>query len=176
MEEIDFSWRLKQAGYKVICVPQSAVFHMGGGSLQMGNPRKTYFNFRNNLIMLMKNLKLSELLWKLPIRLALDDIAILRFLLRTELLHAWAVLKAHTSFFLGIHKWVRQRNRIQKNLKNSFPQVSSLTGVYHRSVVWQHFVRGINTFSHLDIHMTPYIAPARKKELPAAAKKKKKAA
>ena len=67
-EEIDFCWRLQLAGYKVFVQPQSVVYHVGGGTLPKGDNKKTVLNFRNNLIMLAKNLPFTELVWKLPFR------------------------------------------------------------------------------------------------------------
>ena len=65
MEEIDLCWRLKNMRYRIICVPTSVIYHVGGGSLPQGNPRKTYLNFRNNLMMMFKNLSGNSLLPKI---------------------------------------------------------------------------------------------------------------
>ncbi len=81
MEEIDFCWRVKNAGFKVMCIPASVVYHYGGGTLAMGSPKKTFYNFRNNLIMLYKNLPKNRLLPVFSLRLIYDIVAALRFLL-----------------------------------------------------------------------------------------------
>ena len=98
MEEIDLCWRVHLSGGKIYVVPQSHVFHLGGGSLDASNPRKTYLNFRNNLLMLHKNLPKTvgkrTLLW----RRLLDAIAWFRFVVSFDLKNAKAVLKAHRDF------------------------------------------------------------------------------
>jgi len=75
MEEIDLCWRIKNKGYKVTCVPDGRVYHLGGGTLTRESPRKTKLNFRNALITLVKNMSLAELIWKIPVKLLLDGIA-----------------------------------------------------------------------------------------------------
>ena len=79
-EEIDLCWRLKNKGYKIFVEPKSLVYHVGGGTLNVGSPFKTHLNFRNNLYMLFKNLPLSSLFIIMPIRLVLDGIASITFL------------------------------------------------------------------------------------------------
>jgi hypothetical protein len=95
MEEIDFCWRLRRAGYRLACIPQSVVYHLGGASLAMGHPRKTYLNFRNSILMLWKNLpsqQRSRLLWQ---RKVLDGVAALRFLMSGQWEHVRAIRQAH---------------------------------------------------------------------------------
>ncbi|MEQ8425970.1 MAG: glycosyltransferase family 2 protein, partial [Cyclobacteriaceae bacterium] len=81
MEEIDLCWRLHRAGHKVMYCGDSKVFHVGGATLDKSNPKKTYYNFRNGLMMIIKNLSLSDLVFKLPIRIILDWVAAFTFLL-----------------------------------------------------------------------------------------------
>jgi GT2 family glycosyltransferase len=71
-EEIDLCWRMQLAGYKIFVQPASVVYHVGGGTLQRGNNRKTFLNFRNNLIMFAKNISFADAIWKLPFRILLD--------------------------------------------------------------------------------------------------------
>lgn len=98
MEEIDLCWRLQLAGWQVWAVPQSHVYHLGGGSLDAANPRKTYLNFRNNLLMLHKNLPLSvgrrTLLW----RRVLDSLAWVKFVATMDWANAGAIIRAHRDF------------------------------------------------------------------------------
>ena len=83
-EEIDLCWRLQLAGYKVYSCPESVVYHVGGGTLPKGNERKVFLNFRNNLIMMAKNLPPGQWLWKLPYRFLLDSVSAWKSLLAGE--------------------------------------------------------------------------------------------
>lgn len=98
MEEIDLCWRLRSRGRKLVCVPQSVVYHVGAGTLKKENPRKTFLNFRNNLLMLYKNLPEQELNRTLFVRGLLDWLAALVFLLKGQWEGAWAVLRARREF------------------------------------------------------------------------------
>lgn len=98
MEEIDLCWRLQLAGYKIRVVPQSIVYHLGGGSLPADNPRKTYLNFRNNLLLLHKNLPARRLRATLLRRRLLDALAWLRFVATFDFANACAILRAHRDF------------------------------------------------------------------------------
>ena len=98
MEEIDLCWRLRSRGRKLVCVPQSVVYHVGAGTLKKENPRKTFLNFRNNLLMLYKNLPEQELNRTLFVRGLLDRLAALVFLLKGQWEGAWAVLRARREF------------------------------------------------------------------------------
>lgn len=94
MEEIDLCWRLRNKGYKIVCVPASVVYHVGGGALAYDNPRKTFLNFRNNLLMLSKNLPKKRLWWVMTLRFFLDYAAALFFLLQGKSGSAKAVVQA----------------------------------------------------------------------------------
>ena len=98
-EEIDLCWRLNSQGYTIVVLPQSVVYHLGGGALGYESPRKTFLNFRNNLLMLYKNLPASKLPWILLIRFFLDYIAAIQMLLTGKRLNASAVIKARCEFF-----------------------------------------------------------------------------
>ncbi len=98
MEEIDLCWRFRSAGYTVDAVPSASVYHLGGGSLPAGNPRKTYLNFRNNLLLLYKNLPSRGRGRKIFNRKLLDAIAALKFLLSFDFKNFAAVAKAHRDF------------------------------------------------------------------------------
>lgn len=98
MEEIDLCWRMQLAGWKIAVVPQSHVYHLGGGSLPASNPRKTYLNFRNNLLLLHKNLPDATRCRKLLIRRLLDTVAWTKFALTMDWANAAAVWRAHRHF------------------------------------------------------------------------------
>ncbi len=95
MEEVDLCWRIQNAGFRLIAEPASVVYHIGGGTLDASSPRKTYLNFRNNLLMLHKNLASSKLFYILFIKMILDGIAALRFLILNGPPHFMAVFNAH---------------------------------------------------------------------------------
>lgn len=98
MEEIDLCWRLRARGRRLVCVPQSTVYHVGGATLKKENPRKTFLNFRNNLLMLYKNLPQEELAAVMRMRAVLDYVAALNFLLRGQFANMWAVVRARRAF------------------------------------------------------------------------------
>ena len=98
MEEIDLCWRLRSRGRGIVCIPQSTVYHVGAATLKKENPRKTFLNFRNNLLMLYKNLPKKELKRVMLIRGVLDGVAALVFLLKGEKEAARAVLQARKEF------------------------------------------------------------------------------
>lgn len=97
-EEIDFCWRIQLRGWKVYSVPQSVVYHLGGGSLPYSNPRKTYLNFRNNLLMMAKNLPRRDRRKSLIVRRLIDTAAFLKFAVTFDFANAKAVLRAHRDF------------------------------------------------------------------------------
>lgn len=138
-EEIDLCWRLQRKGYLIYVCPQSVVYHVGGGTLPSGSPVKVYLNFRNNLIMLTKNLPLRQLIWKLPLRIGLDAVSAWKTLLTGNTGYWKAVYKAHFAFagwFLGK----------RKREKGTYP---SLHGVYHGSIVWHYFIKKRRKFSEI---------------------------
>jgi len=144
MEEIDLCWRAKRLGYKVMYTPSSTVYHLGGGSLAMGSPRKVYYNFRNNLFMLWKNYSTFELITRFPIRLFLDVIAAYKSLLSGKPRDFLAIAKAHLHFFLGWGKVHQKRNNI------SSPKLKELTGKIKISIIWNYFIHGKKEFKQLN--------------------------
>ena len=142
MEEIDVCWRLKNKGYKVVYVPDAEVFHVGGGTLNSNSPFKTYLNFRNNLYLLQKNLNGQELYVMLFIRIWIDFVAWIHFLLSGEGKFAWAINKAHFNFFQNYRKTSRKRVGPAK------PFLAH-TGVYPSSIVWSFFIKKIKYFKDL---------------------------
>lgn len=142
MEEIDLCWRLQSQGYRITCCPRSVVYHVGGGSLPKGSPLKVYLNFRNNLIMLGKNLPLSRAIVILPIRLFLDVVAAVKHILSGEPAFFTSILRAHWAF-LG---WLfGKRSNFLKAPRRSMPRY----GLYRGSIVWKHFANGARAFSEI---------------------------
>ncbi len=136
MEEIDLCWRIHQLGYYIKIIPQSTVYHLGGGSLPASNPHKTYLNFRNNLLLLYKNLPQKEGKRKLVIRRIYDSLAFFQFLAKMDIGNANAVLKAHHDF----RRMKQDYNEFpQKNLLKLFPGAN-------RNIIIDYFVKGRKTF------------------------------
>jgi len=141
-EEIDFCWRAQLAGYKIFTCPTSVVYHLGGGTMPKGNERKVFLNFRNNLIMMAKNLPLGQLAWKIPFRFFLDSISAWKSLFAGEGIYFVAILEAHLAFI----KWL-----LFKRKQSVFPKKrqGTLSGWYLHSIVWQYFVVGRKTFREI---------------------------
>lgn len=144
MEEIDLCWRIQQLGMEVWCIPQSVVYHVGGGTLNKSNPRKTYLNFRNNLSMIFKNEKRLKLLWLIPFRFALDWLSGIQFWISDSFSHFSAILKAHRDFLFSIP----QLNRKRKQFKSSIQQRSIPRKTF--SIVWQYYLLGKRHFKDLN--------------------------
>jgi GT2 family glycosyltransferase len=98
MEEIDLCWRLRSRGKGIVCIPQSSVYHVGAATLQRENPRKTFLNFRNNLLMLYKNLPEKELYPVMRIRRILDYLAAIFFIVKGQTANARAVFRARREY------------------------------------------------------------------------------
>jgi GT2 family glycosyltransferase len=141
MEEIDFCWRLKNAGYKIMFCPSSKVFHVGGGTLPKKSARKTYLNFRNNLSLLYKNLPRKFFFKTFLTRMILDGIAGLKFFVEGDFQDFIAVIEAHLYFYRNLAKLKKKRAEIDHM------QVSKM---YKKNLVIQHFIRGKKKFSELD--------------------------
>lgn len=136
MEEIDLCWRLGCRGWQLACVPQSMVYHVGGGSLPKENPRKDYLNFRNNLLMLYKNLPSGRLCSVMLVRFFLDYAAAFVFLLKGKKASFTAVLKARWDY----HRMKRtMRNKRKENLLHMTE--SQPFGIIRRSIVWDYHVK-----------------------------------
>ena len=141
MEEIDFCWRAKNEDYKIMVQPRSVVYHVGGGTLSKNSPRKTYLNFRNNFMLLYKNLPQNRL-WKVLIaRLFLDGLAGIRFLLQGQVENMTAIIKAHFYFYGHLKTLKKKRATLMQK------QVSA---TYNGCLVWEHYFRGKKTFDKLD--------------------------
>ncbi len=144
MEEIDFCWRLKNEGYKIMYCPDSKVYHVGGGTLPKNNSRKTYLNFRNNFYLLYKNLPSDRLFKVFTLRLLLDFVAGIKFLTEGGFKDLGAVVKAHFSFYFSI----RQNHKKRKNITQK-----NVSKIYNSNIVWDHYIRKIQLFSKLKIDL-----------------------
>ena len=144
MEEIDLCWRLRARGRQIVCVPQSVAYHVGGATLKKENPRKTFLNFRNNLIMLYKNLPSEELVPVMRVRAFLDYVAAFVFLLKFQFSNASAVIRARREYRLLRPSFAPER---ETNLKET-----SLRVIPERtksSILLEYYCRGRKYFSQL---------------------------
>lgn len=144
MEEIDLCWRLQNAGHEIWVEPKSTVYHVGGGTLGKENPKKTYLNFRNNLIMMSKNLPLGDAFIRIFLRMGIDGQAALKELLSGNFGFFKAIGLAHFDFYRHSFKIFRKRKDIP--VKRKF---TSIPGVYNRSIVLWFYARGKKLFSDL---------------------------
>ena len=144
MEEIDLCWRLRARGRGIVCLPDSVVYHLGGATLQKESPRKTFLNFRNNLLMLYKNLPEAELKPVMRIRACLDYVAVLKFLVTGQLAHARAVMQARREYksIRADFETSRQEN-LQKTILADIPERS------RQSILVQRYLNGKRTFAQL---------------------------
>jgi GT2 family glycosyltransferase len=145
MEEVDLCWRLKNAGYKIGYIGGSTVYHVGGSVISYGSPQKLYYNFRNNLILLIKNEKKRKLIWLFPLRLLLDGLAGIRLLLTGDYKQTLTIIKAHIHFYRDMGKWLQRRREIKKLIKKR-----NETGIYPRSIVWDYFILRRKKFPQLN--------------------------
>lgn len=144
-EEIDLCWRLQLQGRQVWCIPESKVYHVGGGTLPKGNARKTFLNFRNNLTMLYKNLPDEELRPVMRMRWWLDYLAAFQTLiLNGNVADFKAIFKARRAF----KKWIPQFEESRKEIQ-SHRKVANVVGRSAISIVWQYYARGRKRYSDL---------------------------
>lgn len=138
-EEIDLCWRLFNSGRKIKAVGTSKVFHLGGGTLNSMHPRKTFFNFRNSLMAMVKNAPSKMLFLKLFLRLLLDGVAGLRFLIQLKPQHTLAIIRAHGSFYSHFGNMWKKRKKLPQSRK------------YYtiNSVLSRYFIKGVRKFENL---------------------------
>jgi len=142
-EEIDLCWRTQRLGYHFVVEPKSTVYHVGGSTLSYNNPRKTFLNFRNSLLMIHKNQ--SSWLWLVLFRrLSIDGLAGIRFLFKGQFKHFWAVMKAHFIFYSMLPSSIRERKKWKK-----LPHKATI-GLFTGSILWAKMAQGINAFSKLN--------------------------
>ncbi len=142
MEEIDLCWRLKSRGKKIVCVPDSVVYHLGGGTLSKRNPKKTYLNYRNNLLMLYKNMPDENLKKVLFFRFFLDYLSAAQMLFSGQFKNMQAVLKARSDFRKMKKDYLEIR---KKNL--SLVTETTFKDMTAKSLIFNYYVLGKRTFS-----------------------------
>lgn len=144
MEEIDLCWRLNARGKRVETVPQAVVYHVGGASLSAESPRKTYLNFRNNLLMLYKNLPRENFMAIFSVRMILDFLAMLHLLAQGKFKNAQAVAQSYRDFYKmkSGFKTDRKENLEKRTLK-------TIPTRYKRTILWEYYFRGKKTYTAL---------------------------
>ena len=146
MEEIDLCWRLKNLGYKICVEPASVIYHIGGGTLNKLSKRKTFLNFRNNLITYTKNSRSQFLIWRILFRLILDGIAAFKFLFDGEPKHFFAVLKAHGYYYAWLPTTLTKRRTMKKMTGFSF----TTSQIYATNIISEYFIKKKKKFSDLN--------------------------
>ncbi|OJV38638.1 MAG: glycosyl transferase family 2 [Bacteroidales bacterium 36-12] len=142
MEEIDLCWRLKSRGYRIVCVPQSKVYHVGGGTLNIEHPQKTYLNFRNNLFLLYKNLSKSQLAPIMVLRFFMDYLAAFQLLITGKPKNAFAVFTARRDFKKMLPKFKYKRlENTQKKIIRHIPEILK------KSIVVNYYILGNKRYS-----------------------------
>lgn len=144
MEEIDLCWRLNARGKKIECVPSSIVYHLGGASLDMHSPQKLYLNFRNNLLMIYKNILPNRFFAVFCARCVLDILAMCHVLILGQFKNAKAIQRAYSDFFAMKSSFrEKRRNNIEKTV--NFDIVTNYKG----SILWDYYFRGRRTFERI---------------------------
>lgn len=148
-EEIDLCWRLRLYGHKIVCIPESKVFHVGGGTLPKSNPMKTYLNFRNNLTMLYKNLPQKDLKSVMRWRWILDYTAAFETLVISRNIGDFkAIYKARKAFKKWRKDFKCDRELIQKNRVDK-----SKSDRINISLLWQYYIHNRKTFNDIINHV-----------------------
>lgn len=139
-EEIDLCWRLQKKGGEINYIGTSTVYHVGGATLATSNPKKTYFNFRNSLLILLKNIEGPSVISTLFVRMILDGIAAFRYILSGDFKHFIAIFKAHVMFYKMAPSFYKKRSETSGKFQ------------YHKtgSIVWQYFVKKHRIFKNLN--------------------------
>lgn len=146
MEEVDLCWRMKNAGHRIVYCGASTVYHIGGSVISYGSPQKIFYNYRNSLVLLLKNLPFSKLCWLLPFRLLLDGVSGLRALIKGDFKEVKAIIEAHWSFFFTLRKWFAKRQFSQAIVNQP-----NRKGIYYKSIIVAYFIEKKKQFSDLDL-------------------------
>jgi hypothetical protein len=144
MEEIDLCWRFQKAGYRVCYIPDSVIYHIGGGTLSYNSPFKTYLNFRNSLFLLYKNLPDKKFNNVMFIRKILDGLAALFFLMKGSTESVKAVWNAHMSYYKAIPALKEKRKIIKETEVKKTHEL-----ILNKSVVFEFYIKGNKTYNSL---------------------------
>jgi len=145
MEEIDLCWRLHRLGYTIMSIPQSPVYHVGGGTLPNNNPHKLYLNYRNNLFLLFKNLSIYQLFPLILLRMFLDWLSSLAYLASGSGAFFVAVVRAHLAFIRRIPLLIIKRKKFKGTIHSE-----NIMEIYPKSILIDFFVRKKRYFNQLE--------------------------
>ncbi len=145
MEEIDLCWRLKSMGHRIVIVPESVVYHLGGGTLPINTPRKMFLNYRNSLYLLQKNLPRNKLILILFARACLDSVSAIVYLSKFSFGFFWAVIKAHMQFYGKLFYTHKKRKTVKK-----LAVVDQVTEIYPKSMVFNFMIKKKRLFSNFN--------------------------
>ncbi len=149
MEEIDLCWRLKNLGYKIGYCAESVVYHVGGGTLNKSNPKKTFLNFRNNRKLLRKNLSEIELKKIYKTRNTLDQLAALVALAKGNLAESKAIKNGVNEYKNTTDNWDKKRKENELLEKTISVGKPNKIGIYNESIIKSYFIKGTKVFSKL---------------------------
>jgi GT2 family glycosyltransferase len=150
MEEIDLCYRLKRMSKKIVVYPFTKVYHVGGGTLSYENEHKTYLNFRNSLLLLLKNKTTRSLLWVIPLRLILDGFAGIRFLLKGKIRLMKAIFAAHMDFYKKANSTWKKRTIESKKIPQ---KLGNKTGLIPIILPFHYYVLGNKRFFTLKFNL-----------------------
>lgn len=145
MEEIDVCFRLQNQGYSINYCAKSTIYHLGGGTLNMMSPFKTYLNYRNGLKLIYKNHYTSNVFLLLFIRMCLDGLSAINFLFRGIPKHSIAIFKGHLHFYTQLNKTAKKRKHLKTLYVGGKPK-----GLYSKSIVADYFLRGVKSYKQIN--------------------------
>lgn len=146
MEEIDWCWRIKNQGYAIHYVPESTIYHAGGGTLSYLNSKKNYLNFRNNLFLLLKNRRGFRVYPLIVFRMIMDFLALLNFAVKREPKNVYAIHLAHRHFLRDFKKFYRKRKELKQKLATKQYLHKE---IYRGSIVWDYYIKKVRKFSQI---------------------------
>ncbi|MCB0514752.1 MAG: glycosyltransferase family 2 protein [Chitinophagales bacterium] len=155
MEEIDLCWRLQRAGFDIGVCTKAIVYHVGGGTLPQGNPRKLYLNIRNNWAMLFRNLAFRHWFWVFPLRSLIENTAAMMALLKGKFSEFVTFYRAHLTMPFLFYRWIKQRQAIKRKIRAISPDPKDVSQRQTYSIVWQAKILRHRKFSELPKPTSP---------------------
>lgn len=148
-EEIDFCWRMKKAGYKCMVMPSVKIYHVGGGTLDYESPKKTFLNFRNNLNTILKNAPFPKLIFIFMMRLFLDGVAGIKYLLTGKIAHCFSIIKAHLNVYVALPETLFKRNEYRSKIQKISIGKANFKGRINESILVSYYLKSKKHFSQI---------------------------